>query len=49
MKPQFEQKELLAIIVSDLIYVRVRKKRHYVCLFAKSFNHEMMGHIIFTK
>ncbi|PEP58665.1 IS3 family transposase, partial [Bacillus pseudomycoides] len=29
---QFNQKEELAVVVSDLTYVRVNKKWNYVCL-----------------
>ena len=41
---QFKQEEQLAVIVSDLTYVRVRKKWHYVCLFVDLFNREIIGH-----
>ena len=34
----------MAVIVSDLTYVRVRKKWHYVCLFVDLFNREIIGH-----
>ena len=36
-------KEWLAVIVSDLTYVRVGKKWHYVCLFVDLFNREIIG------
>lgn len=41
---QFNQNEQLAVIVSDLTYVRVRKKWHYVCLFVDLFNREIIGY-----
>ena len=37
---EFEQEKPLAVIVSDLTYVRVGKKWHYVCLFVDLFNRE---------
>lgn len=39
----FHQEEPLAVIVSDLTYVRVGKKWHYVCLFVDLFNREIIG------
>lgn len=33
----------MAVIVSDLTYVRVGKKWHYVCLFVDLFNREIIG------
>lgn len=44
MQRQFNQKEPLAVIISDLTYVRVEKKWHYVCLFVDLFNREIIGH-----
>ncbi|KGR76228.1 transposase [Ureibacillus sinduriensis BLB-1 = JCM 15800] len=41
---QFKQEEQLAVVVSDLTYVRVEKKWHYVCLFVDLFNREIIGH-----
>lgn len=41
---QFNQEKQLAVIVSDLTYVRVGAKRHYVCLFVDLFNREIIGH-----
>jgi len=32
------------VIVSDLTYVRVGAKWHYVCLFVDFFNREIIGH-----
>ncbi|WP_432418800.1 IS3 family transposase [Cytobacillus spongiae] len=44
LKRQFKQEEPLAVIVSDLTYVRVGKRWHYVCLFVDLFNREIIGH-----
>ncbi|MGA3603276.1 IS3 family transposase [Lysinibacillus agricola] len=44
LQRQFEQEEPLAVIVSDLTYVRVGRKWHYVCLFVDLFNREIIGH-----
>lgn len=44
LKRQFKQDEYLAVIVSDLTYVRVGKRWHYVCLFVDLFNREIIGH-----
>lgn len=44
LQRQFNQDEQLAVIVSDLTYVRVGKKWHYVCLFVDLFNREIIGH-----
>jgi putative transposase len=44
LQRQFKQDEQLAVIVSDLTYVRVGKKWHYVCLFVDLFNREIIGH-----
>ncbi|MFY8296558.1 IS3 family transposase [Bacillus paranthracis] len=41
---QFNQKEELAVVVSDLTYVRVNKKWNYVCLLVDLFNREIIGH-----
>lgn len=40
---EFQQKQELSILVSDLTYVRVAKKWHYVCLFVDLFNREIVG------
>lgn len=34
----------LAVLVSDLTFVRVNGKWHYVCLFLNLFNREIIGH-----
>ncbi|MEL3959757.1 IS3 family transposase [Lysinibacillus endophyticus] len=44
LQRQFKQDEPLAVIVSDLTYVRVGKKWHYVCLFVDLFNREIIGY-----
>ena len=44
LERQFKQDKQLAVIVSDLTYVRVGKKWHYVCLFVDLFNREIIGH-----
>lgn len=43
LQRQFEQEKPLAVIVSDLTYVRVGTKWHYVCLFVDLFNREIIG------
>lgn len=46
LKREFKQKEQLAVIVSDLTYVRVGKKWHYECLFVDLFNREIIGYSV---
>ncbi|MEH6941038.1 hypothetical protein V7014_04105 [Bacillus sp. JJ722] len=46
LQRQFKQEEQLAVVVSNLTYVRVGKSWHYVCLFVDLFNREIIGHII---
>ncbi|WP_085962551.1 IS3 family transposase [Bacillus cereus] len=41
---QFNQQEELAVVVSDLTYVRVNKKWNYVCLLVDLFNRDIIGH-----
>lgn len=41
---QFEQEEQLAVVVSDLTYVRVEQKWQYVCLLVDLFNREIIGY-----
>ncbi|WJM69166.1 IS3 family transposase [Bacillus velezensis] len=41
---EFHQEEELTAIVSDLTYVRVDKKWHYVCVFVDLFNREIVGY-----
>lgn len=40
----FDNQEELAVVVSDLTYVRVNGKWNYVCLFVDLFNREIIGH-----
>lgn len=40
---QFDQEEELTVVVSDLTYVRVNQKWHYVCVFVDLFNREIVG------
>lgn len=42
----FIQEKELAVVVSDLTYVRVGGKWHYVCLFVELFNREIIGHSV---
>ena len=44
LKRAFDNQEELAVVVSDLTYVRVAGKWHYVCLFVDLFNRENIGH-----
>lgn len=41
---KFNQNEALSVIVSDLTYVRVNKKWHYICVFVDLFNREIIGY-----
>ncbi|MGO4183259.1 IS3 family transposase, partial [Paenibacillus sp. TAF43_2] len=43
LKRKFDQDEPYAVVVSDLTYVRVAGKWHYVCLFVDLFNCEIIG------
>lgn len=40
---EFNQEEELTAVVSDLTYVRVNQKWHYVCVFVDLFNREIIG------
>jgi putative transposase len=40
---EFNQEEELTVVVSDLTYVRVNQKWHYVCVFVDLFNREIIG------
>ncbi len=40
----FLEKQLLEAIVTDLIYVRVGKKWHYICVILDLFNREIIGY-----
>jgi len=43
---QFNPKNELSVVVSDLTYVRVNKKWNYVCLLVDLFNREIIGHSV---
>ena len=40
---KFNQNTPLAVVVSDLTYVRVQNSWHYICLFVDLFNREIIG------
>lgn len=42
----FKQGKELSVIVSDLTYIKVRQKWHYVCVFVDLFNREIIGHSV---
>ncbi|MBJ6359726.1 IS3 family transposase [Paenibacillus sp. GCM10012307] len=44
LQREFDQDEPFAVVVSDLTYVRVAGKWHYVCLFVDLFNREIIGY-----
>ncbi|GEK35349.1 integrase [Kurthia sibirica] len=46
LQREFIQEKELAVVVSDLTYVRVNGKWHYVCLFVDLFNREIIGHSV---
>ncbi|MEK5231751.1 IS3 family transposase [Lysinibacillus sp. FSL K6-0232] len=46
LQRKFKQDKQLAVVVSDLTYVRVGKKWHDVCLFIDLFNREIIGHSV---
>lgn len=46
LQREFNQNTPLAVVVSDLTYVRVKNKWHYVCLFVDLFNREIIGHSV---
>lgn len=41
---EFEQKETRRFVVSDLTYVKVGQRWHYVCVLIDLFNREIIGH-----
>ena len=41
---RFDQQDELSVVVSDLTYVRVKNKWHYICLFVDLYNREIIGH-----
>lgn len=46
LRREFIQEKELAVVVSDLTYIRVGGKWHYVCLFVDLFNREIIGHSV---
>ena len=42
----FKQGKELSVVVSDLTYIKVRQKWHYVCVFVDLFNREIIGHSV---
>jgi putative transposase len=40
----FHQQGELSVVVSNLTYVRVENKWHYICLFVDLYNREIIGH-----
>jgi putative transposase len=41
---EFKQEEVRRFVVSDLTYVKVQQRWHYVCLLIDLFNREIIGH-----
>jgi putative transposase len=41
---EFKQQKELTVVVSDLTYVRVENRWHYICLFVDLYNREIVGH-----
>jgi putative transposase len=41
---EFDQTDELAVVVSDLTYVKVKNIWNYVCLFVDLYNREIIGH-----
>lgn len=41
---KFDQPKELAVVVSDLTYVRVENRWNYICLFVDLYNREIIGH-----
>ncbi|CAM3815616.1 hypothetical protein GCM10009865_51960 [Aeromicrobium ponti] len=41
---KFDQQKELTVVVSDLTYVRVESRWHYICLFVDLYNREIIGH-----
>lgn len=42
---QFDHQEYLNVVVSDLTYVRVGNRWHYLCVLIDLFNREIIGYI----
>ncbi|SFE90276.1 HTH-like domain-containing protein, partial [Paenibacillus algorifonticola] len=43
---EFEQTEAKRFVVSDLTYVKVQNKWHYICVLIDLFNREIVGHSV---
>ncbi|WP_432775040.1 IS3 family transposase [Brevibacillus gelatini] len=41
---EFDQKEAKRFVVSDLTYVKVQNRWHYICVLVDLFNREIIGH-----
>lgn len=41
---EFNQNQALKVVVSDLTYVRVAHKWHYICVLVDLYNREIIGH-----
>jgi putative transposase len=44
LEREFVQEQALKVVVSDLTYVRVRQKWHYICVLVDLHNREIIGH-----
>lgn len=44
LKREFDQTEVKRFVVSDLTYVKVQHKWHYICVLIDLFNREIIGH-----
>ncbi|MFS0558089.1 DDE-type integrase/transposase/recombinase [Brevibacillus sp. 179-C9.3 HS] len=44
MDREFDQEEAKRFVVSDLTYVKVQNRRHYICVLVDLFNREIIGH-----
>ncbi|WP_082087948.1 DDE-type integrase/transposase/recombinase [Domibacillus indicus] len=43
METQFHQTKAKKVVVSDLTFIKVKNKWHYVCIFVDLFNREIIG------
>lgn len=41
---EFNQNEALKVTVSDLTYVRIKQKWHYICVLVDLYNREIIGY-----
>ena len=46
LERQFEQTQAKRFVVSDLTYVKVQNKWHYICVLIDLFNREIIGHSV---